>query len=101
MRKMAGISFQNNQIQISGELDFYNVMSLYQKSMPQLQKCPELIFDFSAVKSSDSAGLALIIEWIKLSKQLKKSIHFTHLSSDIMSIAKAAGIDGIFNGNPA
>ena len=96
---MADITLQDNQFLISGDLNFSNVMSVYRKSVQQSQQCPELTFDFSQLKSSDSAGLALIIEWIKLSRQLNKPVHFTHLSKDIMSIAKAAGIDGMFNGN--
>lgn len=99
MQKIADITLQDNQFLISGDLDFSNVMSVYTKSLQQSDKCSELIFDFSQLKSTDSAGLALIVEWIKLSKLLNKPIHFNHLSSDIMSLAKAAGVDGMFNGN--
>jgi len=99
MKKMADISLRNNQFFISGELNFSNVMSIYNKSLAQVQQCPECIFDFSELQSSDSAGLALIIEWIKLSRKINKPVRFVHLSQDIMSIAKAAGIDGMFNGN--
>lgn len=98
MHKVADITIQNNQFLISGDLSFSNVMSVYRKSLLQSQQCPELTFDFSQLKSSDSAGLALIIEWIKLARQLNKPVRFTHLSADIMSIAKAAGIDGMFDG---
>jgi phospholipid transport system transporter-binding protein len=99
MQKFADITRQENKFLITGDLNFSNVMSVYEKSLPQLIKCPALVFDFSQLKSSDSAGLALIIEWIKLSKQQNKSIQFINLSNDIMSIAKAAGIDGMFNGH--
>jgi phospholipid transport system transporter-binding protein len=98
MQKTADITIQDNQFLISGDLNFTNVMSVYKKSLQQSQQCPELTFNFSQLKSSDSAGLALIIEWIKLAKQLNKPVRFTHLSADIMSLAKAAGIDGMFDG---
>jgi len=98
MKKMADITFKDNQFFISGDLDFSNVMSLYNKSLLTAQRCSALQFDFSQLKSSDSSGLALIIEWIKLAKKSNKPISFSHLSADIMSIAKAAGIDGMFNG---
>jgi phospholipid transport system transporter-binding protein len=93
----ADITLQGNQFHVSGDLNFANVMSIYQKSLSQVNQCSELIFDFSQLTSSNSAGLALIIEWIKLSKQISKPIHFNHLPDDIMSIAKAAGVDGMFN----
>lgn len=93
MQKIANIVFNDNQFSVSGELGFSNVMSLYEQSLPQLERCAELNFDFSQVKSSDSSGLALIIEWMRFAKQHQRPIHFTHVSNEIMSIAKAAGLD--------
>jgi len=93
MLKNADITFDHQTCQVSGELDFSNVMSLYWKSLPQLEAREKLVFDFSQVKTSDSAGLALIIEWIKFATAQNKSIQFNHISSDLMSIAKAAGLD--------
>lgn len=98
MQKQADIIFQNNKFLVSGELDCANVMSVYKKSLPQLENCRALEFDFSQLKSSNSAGLALIIEWIKFARQRNKSIQFNHLSTDLMSIAKAAGIDRLIAG---
>lgn len=93
MQKQADITFDEQRLILSGDLNFLNVMPLYQKSLPYLHQCPELPFDFAEVKSSDSAGLALIIEWIKYAKRSNKQIHFSHLSQDLLSIATAAGID--------
>lgn len=93
MPKQANITLRNNKFFVSGDVDFSNVMSVYNKSLPQLEKCSEFNFDFSQLQSSDSSGLALVIEWIKLAKNKKKKIIFQHLSQDLLSIAKAAGID--------
>jgi phospholipid transport system transporter-binding protein len=93
--KNADITFQDNQFLVTGDLNFSNVMSIYQKSLLQLAKRPEFNFDFSSLQSSDSSGLALMIEWIKLAKQRNKPIVIKHLSPDLLSIAKAAGLDKI------
>jgi len=97
MLKTAEITFNNHTCLVSGELDFSNVMSVYAKSVPQLEASPKLEFDFSQVKSSDSAGLALMIEWIKFAARRNKPIHFSHVSRDMMSIAKASGLDNLIN----
>lgn len=99
MEKTANISMEGRQFFVAGDLHFSNVMPLYEKSLQSILACPELVFDFSQLKSSDSSGLALIVEWIKLAKQQNKPIQFLHLSQDIMSIAKAAGLDSMFNGH--
>ncbi|TAK77510.1 MAG: STAS domain-containing protein [Gammaproteobacteria bacterium] len=90
--KQADVTLQNNQILVSGDIDFSNVMSVYEKSLPLLSAAAEPRIDFSQVTSSDSSGLALVIEWIKLAGQQQKRIHIIHLSDDLMSIAKAARV---------
>lgn len=95
MYQSADITFKDDQFFVSGELSFFSVMSVFQKSLPVLQQCNEWQFDFSGLKSSDSGGLALIMEWIKLAKQENKAIYFLHLSSDILSLAKTAGLDSL------
>lgn len=98
MRKQADIIAENHHLVVTGDLQFSNVMSVYQKSLSLISPSGELVFDFSRLQSSDSSGLALIMEWIRLARKQKRKISFIHLSKDIMSIAKAAGIDGMFNG---
>lgn len=93
MPKLADITFENNQFFLVGDLDYSNVMSLYAKSFGLLNKIPELQFDFSQLKSSDSSGLALLIEWLKFAKRFNKPIRFNYLSQEMISIAKAAGIE--------
>jgi phospholipid transport system transporter-binding protein len=96
----ANVTLTEGKFLVTGELSVYNVMSIYKKSMRQLAMCrgknnkikSVLYFDFTQLKASDSAGLALIIEWIKFAKRHHEELHFSALSDDIMSIAKAAGI---------
>lgn len=98
MQKLADIIFQDNQFRLSGDLCFANVMTIYRKSLTNLSNCHALDFDFSQVKSSDSAGLALVLEWWNYAKLHNKTIQFSCLSADLMSIAKAAGVDQLLIG---
>jgi len=98
MLKKADITFRANTFLLTGELDFSNVMSVYQISLPHFYHCSQLTFDFSQVEDSNSAGLALIIEWIKLARRCGKPIHFNAISNDLMSIAKVAGLESIVLG---
>jgi phospholipid transport system transporter-binding protein len=92
MNKTAQVALMNDQLQISGDLCFANVMSIYEQSLAYLKKSNALAFDFSKVTSSDSSGLALVMEWIKFAKKNNKSIQISHLTEDLLSIAKSAGI---------
>jgi phospholipid transport system transporter-binding protein len=93
MKGKACIELQEESLMISGDLDFVTVVSLWNESLPLIAKSPTLHFDFSQVKTSNNAGLALLLEWIKFAKQHHKSISFSSLPEQLISTAKVCGID--------
>jgi phospholipid transport system transporter-binding protein len=95
MRTPATLTLNNSIFQVAGDLSFNNVMALHEQSLTELNRLPELTFDFSGVTSSDSSGLGLVIEWIKLADLQKKKIRFKNISHHLMSIATASGLDKI------
>lgn len=94
--KKADITIDNQHIFVKGDIDFTNVMSVYQQSMRKLKPLKQWHFDFSALKSSNSAGLALMVEWMKVARQQNKEIKFKNLSSDLNAIANLAGLTELF-----
>jgi phospholipid transport system transporter-binding protein len=92
MQKQAELIFNADVFQVKGDINFANVMSLREQSLTHFNHRPVLSFDFAEVKSSDSSGLALVIEWVKLGKKNNKQIRLLHVPEDLMSIAKAAGL---------
>ena len=92
MSKYADLQLEQQNCILSGDLHFSNVMMLLKKSIPLIDQCHALTFDFSKVTSSDSSGLALIVEWIKLSKRQNKPVYFKNLSKDLLAIATAANM---------
>lgn len=90
--KEADIVFLKGSFQITQNLDFSNTMFIYQKSLSLVEQGAPLVFDFSRLESFNSAGLALVVEWIKLARQLQKPIRFLHLPEVAMELAKAAGM---------
>ena len=93
MLKKANLTCEKNTLFLSGELDFSNVMYFYEKSIPYINQWSDIIVDFSSLEVCNSAALALIVEWMKLVNLLNKPMHFSHLSTKLMSIAKVAGMD--------
>ncbi|OGT37017.1 MAG: hypothetical protein A3F12_01090 [Gammaproteobacteria bacterium RIFCSPHIGHO2_12_FULL_38_14] len=92
MKKNAAIFLKDNIFFVSGDIDFYNVMDIYNQSLLLFKTMKQVIFDFSQVKSSDSSGLALAIEWIKLSKIDHQTIQFKHFPEKLLSIAKVSSL---------
>lgn len=95
MQKQADIQLQDNQFLLTGELSFFNVMAVYEKSLLLLNQHPEFHFDFSKLISSDSSALALIIEWVKFAKIQNKKIHFHFLPEKLLSIARVSKLENL------
>ncbi len=89
----ASLSANDTHLCISGDIDFTNVMFLYAKSLRLLSGKQSYIFDFSGVTASNSAGLALIIEWLRLARVNNTKAQFLNIPANLLSIAKAAGLD--------
>ncbi len=88
------IRIDNDVIHIRGNLDFTNAMSIYNNSLKAFSTPQsKVIIDFSELESTNSVALALIINWIRLARKKNTSIQFKNLSDDIMSLAKASGLD--------
>lgn len=80
---------------ISGKLEFETVSSAYQESMEKFSPHSELELDLSGVSGADSAGLALLLEWVHWSKQSAREIRFRNIPDQIQTIAKISEVDGI------
>jgi phospholipid transport system transporter-binding protein len=92
MTESAAIAFKKDFFVISGELNFTSVVMLWNESLPYLQKASQLNFDFTDVKNCNSAGIALMLEWVKYAKQNHKTIRFNNIPRQLKSIINVSGI---------
>jgi len=81
---------------VRGALTFETVSALLRASEPMFQG-PEanLELDFGEVQRSDSAGLALLIEWLCNARAAGKSIRFHRVSAQMRAIAQVSDLEGI------
>jgi len=86
------------QFSIKGTVDFATVPGLLKQAQNYLkvsaaEKTKQLVFDLSQIKTCNSAALALILEMIKLGKQVRLSMQFENMPDSLLRIAKAYGIE--------
>ena len=95
--KALEIIINQGDISLRGDLTFasINKKTVDAINFGQSRYSHRITIDLSEVNSSDSAGLALMIEWIKLSKQYNAEIHFSHIPEQLLTLAKLSG----FNNN--
>lgn len=80
---------------IDGDLTFATINKQTLKSFAflKLKFSTEIIIDLSRVANTDSAGLALMIEWIKYSKQNRTDLTFKNIPEQLLNLAKLSGFD--------
>jgi phospholipid transport system transporter-binding protein len=83
-----------DQIAITGDLIFSTIVSLRKDVESAIKNSgSECVLDFSQVKRVDSSSVSLCLCCLRLAKQLKKTVHFTHLPADINAIAHLVGLE--------
>ena len=78
---------------VGGELDMSSVPQLWRDSGKFFNTNEtSLVFDLKAVTRSDSAGLALLIEWVAMAKNKNIAICFRNLPEQMWEIAKVSDL---------
>ncbi len=96
MTKTVEIRVDHQTLHLLGDLDFNNVMPIYQQCVKIFQSpIADITMDFSGLKTTNSAAIALILNCMRLAKRQYKTIKLKHLSPDVMLLAKASGLDTI------
>lgn len=78
---------------VEGKLTFSSIDKKTVKSLNFLQSADKICIDLEKVETTDSAGLALMIEWIKQSKTHGVQLSFKNIPEQLLTLAKLSGFD--------
>jgi phospholipid transport system transporter-binding protein len=78
---------------IDGDLTFAAIDQQTIKSVAFLTTAKKISIDLRRVVCTDSAGLALMIEWIKYTRQHRTQIVFKNTPDQLLNLAKLSGFD--------
>lgn len=78
---------------IDGDLTFATIDKKVVKSFDFLKNTKQVTIDLSRVACTDSAGLALMIEWIKVSRQHNVQLSFKNIPEQLRKLARLSGFD--------
>ncbi len=78
---------------VDGELTFSTIDKQTVKSFAFLNTSKHITVDLGRVSSTDSAGLALMIEWIKYTRHHRAHIVFKNIPEQLLNLAKLSGFD--------
>lgn len=78
---------------LEGSLTFASIDKQTPKSFKFLKGMDVIYIDLSQVEATDSAGLALMIEWIRLSRMSRVQLRFKNIPEQLLALAKLSGFD--------
>jgi phospholipid transport system transporter-binding protein len=80
---------------VTGEMTLESAKIALIESKGVFDAVNDIEIDLQHVTQADSAGLALLVDWMRAAKKAKKSIAFKHLPEQMNAIAKASGLDDL------
>lgn len=86
------VSHQNGQLKLSGKLDFQSVAELLASDQSWLNDV-DININLTDISHSNSAGLALLLEWLKKAREKNIQIKFHNVPEQLLVIARAYGIE--------
>ncbi|MGJ0483072.1 MAG: STAS domain-containing protein [Methylomicrobium sp.] len=78
---------------VDGDLTFATINKRTVKSLNFLTTQKEITIDLGQVRNTDSAGLALMIEWIKYCRAKRALLRFSNVPKQLLSLARLSGFD--------
>ena len=82
---------------LSGEMSFDSAERILRASEQPFEEHTQLEIDLSGVTVSDSAGLALLLEWVTWANHTVREIRFEGMPERVMAIAKTTEVDGLLS----
>ena len=84
---------------LQGELDFASVPSVLRHAGVNMLGKELVTVDLKGVTRADSAGLALLVEWLRESENAGNRIEFVNVPAQLLSIARVCGLEEILSLN--
>jgi phospholipid transport system transporter-binding protein len=83
----------DGKFSLKGEVSFDTAERILRASEKPFEEHTQLEIDLSGITDSDSAGLALLLEWVTWANHTVREIRFDGMPERILAIAKTTEVD--------
>ncbi|HET7587826.1 MAG TPA: STAS domain-containing protein [Gammaproteobacteria bacterium] len=97
-RVTEGVEFEslgNGRFIVSGELSFATAEAALDEGERLFEHFQEIDLDFAHIGKTDSAGLAVLIEWISRANRDGKEIRFRHVPGQLHALAEISEVEDL------
>ena len=99
MSKLNIVNEGSGRFTVDGDLTFFAIDKKAVNSFAFLATAKQITLDLGKVGNADSAGLALMLEWVKQARSKRVQLHFVNIPGQLLNLAKLSSLDklGYFN----
>lgn len=80
---------------VRGELDFDSVAELWATTKTLFRAEPILRIDLSGVRRSNSAGVALLVEWLRQARNRQRKLVFVNVPDQMQAIIRVVDLETV------
>ena len=85
------------RLTVRGDLDFENAPSALARGLTLLGDARDCEVDLSGLSSGDSAGLAVLIEWLSSARRRGARLRYTGVPSQMRAIARISDLEDLLS----
>jgi len=88
------------RIVVTGELTFASARDARQLGLLVLEssRAAHLVIDCGGVTRADSAGLAVLLDWLAWGRRKSRTLTLENLPASLVAIARISEVDGLLTG---
>lgn len=97
MAAWASVSINGDTLILMGALDCETVLEVDQQGQQWLLEAEtrECKLDLSAITYSSSAGIALLLGWLRIAQQQQKTLQFLQAPASMIALANVGGLEDL------
>lgn len=84
-----------NRLRVSGELGYGTAAAALRAGVAQLASRNEWIVDLGSVTSGDSAGLAVLVEWLSVVRTRGGAVRYENVPAQMRAIARISDLEDL------
>jgi len=84
-----------DRLEAKGAMSFESANSALGAGLALLSQGENCTIDLAQVTEADSAGLAVLVEWLAAARGCGAGIHYANIPAQILAVARISDIDGL------
>jgi phospholipid transport system transporter-binding protein len=84
---------EGGRARVIGSLHFTTVSGLLAAGVAAIKGGRADVIDLAGVTASDSAGLALLVEWLSVAKSAGRTLRFENIPSQLQQLARLSEVE--------